>query len=287
MASQPTPLFTPANTTPAYQLRYHFGWHTHGRRPLFASVAAKDVLRRALAEVATERGYHIIEQDIGPCVLRALLSLLPEHSPAEATRVIKGNLAAAARRELSLPNIWSRGAFLRSVGSATDDVVQRYVSDQLKHHQAAPLDNPRWGADAQYHADGDPTALREGAHGVFECNVHVVFVVERRVDFLDEHVAAELVGYWRRVCSKHQWTPWDIGVVRDHAHLFLGLRPADCPRDVALSLMANAAYFLERRYAGALRDLSLHGVWRPGYYVGTVGAATTAQVKAFLGPAVG
>ena len=81
--------------------------------------------------------------------------------------------------------------------------------------------------------------------------------------------------------------PWDVGVVRDHAHLFLGLRPADCPRDVALSLMANAAHFLERRYAGALRDLRLHGVWRPGYYVGTVGAATTAQVKAFLESAEG
>jgi REP element-mobilizing transposase RayT len=29
-------------------------------------------------------------------------------------------------------------------------------------------------------------------------------------------------------------------------------------------------------------DVQLDGVWQAGYHVGTVGAATTAQVKAFL-----
>jgi REP element-mobilizing transposase RayT len=76
--------------------------------------------------------------------------------------------------------------------------------------------------------------------------------------------------------------PWNIEVVWNHAHLFLGLSPGDAPGDVALSLLNNAEYFLQDRYGAALGDEFKETVWQPGYYAGTVGSATTAQVKAFL-----
>jgi REP element-mobilizing transposase RayT len=50
----------------------------------------------------------------------------------------------------------------------------------------------------------------------------------------------ELVGYWRQVCDQKRWIAWDIEVVSEHAHLFLGLRPVNAPQSVALSLMNSS-----------------------------------------------
>jgi putative transposase len=124
--------------------------------------------------------------------------------------------------------------------------------------------------------------LRASNHCKFEYNVHVVFVVTRRQHLLDREAAESLVGYLKTVCDKKQWIAWNIEVVWNHAHLFLGLSPDDAPGSAALSLLNNAEYFLQRRYSAALRDEVERTVLQPGFYVGTVGSATTAQVKAYL-----
>jgi len=89
-------------------------------------------------------------------------------------------------------------------------VVRKYVAEQFRHHRAAPVEHPEIRALARYHSGGDPSQLRRAAHAVFEYNVHVVLVTRRRFDFLDKEVADQLVAYWRRVCDKHRWLPWDI-----------------------------------------------------------------------------
>ena len=82
--------------------------------------------------------------------------------------------------------------------------------------------------------------------------------------------------------AEAETTGFQAPVVWDHAHLFVGLRPKDDPEQVALSLMNNSEYFCEIRYGGVMRDANLTAVWCPNFYVGTGGAATTAQVKSFL-----
>jgi putative transposase len=283
MSGQPKPLFTPRNTDAAYQLHYHFGWYGRGGHPALASAEKRCFIEQAAARVLDDRGAHVLELDVSPQGVRALISLKPEHVPADLTRAVKGSLSAEVRRGLGEQGIWSRGWFLRSVGSVTADVVRRYVAGQFVHHRAAPPGRPEAVALAGYHCGADAGSLRAAAHARFEYNVHVVLVTRRRFDFLDMDLSAQLVEYWRRVCAKHGWLPWDIEVVWDHAHLVLGLRPADSPQAVALSLMNNGAYFLHQRYGtAALRDVHLTGVWREGFYAGTAGSATTAQVKAFL-----
>ena len=109
-----------------------------------------------------------------------------------------------------------------------------------------------------------------------------MFAVRRRCDFLDPQVAAALVEYWRQVCQRKEWRLWDVEVVWDHVHLFVGVLPTDSPQDVTLSLMNNSVFFLERRHAAVLAQMDLFGVWQPGFFTGTVGSATTAQVKSYL-----
>lgn len=164
----------------------------------------------------------------------------------------------------------------------TNEVVRQYVARQFSHHEMTLGCAPECFTLAQFQNPCEATQLRSDSHASFEYNLHVVLVTDWRVPFLDPEVAEALVGYWRRVCEKKRWIAWDLEVVPDHAHLFLGLRPVDSPESVALSLPNNSELYCERRNAAAMRGAKLSTLWRPSYYVGTSGAVTTAQVMAYL-----
>jgi putative transposase len=274
--------YTSVNTTAAFQLRYHFGWFTRGRQPLFEPVLVAAKINEHLPEIARRHEYHLLESEVSPRAVRSVLSLKPNHSPSRATAMVRGNLAKYLRQQLGLRNVWSRGIFVRSLGNVTSDVIRRYVSGQFAHHRAAPEHDPSRVQLARFHETRNASQLRAASHSVYEYNLHLVLVTERRAQFLDFEVAEALVRYWRRVCEKKQWIAWDIEVVTDHAHLFVGLRPKDDPEQVALSLMNNSEHFCRSRYSAAMYHANLTGLWCPSFYAGTVGAATTAQVKSFL-----
>jgi len=282
MATKPAPYFTATNTTFSYGLRFHYGWYTHRRQPTFADTQTQTLVADSFNDVSGRYNYRMLEMEVEPMVLRALLSLRPTDSPSATTRTIKGNLATDARNQLGISKLWSRGWFVRSVGRCTNEVIRRYVASQYGHHRSLPIDAPEAALRAAYHHPGNASRMRKIAHAVFEYNVHVVLVTRRRREFLDLEVAEALVDYWRSVCEEKRWIPWEVNVVWNHAHLLLGLDPTDAPGEVALSLMNNSAWFLEKRHGAVLERERMTGVWMPSCYVGTVGSATTSQVKGFL-----
>ena len=111
------PNFTTANTTPAYQLRFHFDWYTRGRQPLFRSTAIATLLQYGFDIVVASNGYHLLEFEVSPSVLKALLSLRTKHSPSHVTRIVKGNLATRQRNEANMRRVWSRGSCFPRVSS--------------------------------------------------------------------------------------------------------------------------------------------------------------------------
>jgi putative transposase len=224
----------------------------------------------------------VLETGFDPYVFRALLSLKPWQSPTEISRLVKGNLATEVRKRLGKSGLWSRGWFFRSAGHVTNETIREYISRQYAHHNAAPVDNPDLVALARFHAPSNPAELRRGTHVVFEYNTHIVFVTNKRSEVFDLHLAEALLHYWQQVCEQKRWKVWDMEIVWNHAHLFLGALPNDAPSTVALSLMNNSEYFLQKYYGAALREFVTSTVWRPSYYAGTAGSATTAQIKAFL-----
>jgi putative transposase len=282
MTNQPIPHFTPNDVTAAYGLRFHFGWHAHRRQPLFGEPRLRSVLQDSFQRVTDAHGFHVLEMELEPTALRAVLSLTPPTVPSAVTRLIKGNLAADARRLTGTHNLWSRGWFLRSLGEVTNETVRNYVSSQFEHHRAIPVGAPEIVEKAKYHNPADPGELRKLNHVVFEYNMHLVSTIRRRCDFLDPYVAETLIAYWRLVCERRDWRLWDVEVVGDHAHLFVGVLPTNGAEDVALTLMNNSAYFLEQRHAAVLAQLHLDGVWQGGFYAGSVGSATTSQLKSYL-----
>jgi len=84
------------------------------------------------------------------------------------------------------------------------------------------------------------------------------------------------------VCQKKSWIAWDIEVVWDHAHLLLGISPCETPEEATLALLNNAELWFHDRYGAAMQLEDLDTVFQAGYYAGTCGEATTAQIKSYL-----
>jgi REP element-mobilizing transposase RayT len=99
------PFFTPADTTPAFAIRFHFIWYTHGRQPKIAAETTQTALLSSFDEVVQARDFHVLERAIEPHAFRALLSLKPYSFPSQVTQIIKGNLTSAARNHAGVSQL--------------------------------------------------------------------------------------------------------------------------------------------------------------------------------------
>jgi len=277
----PKPTFLPTHLRAAYQLRYHFSWCTKRRKPILATQYLRSKVEETIRRVSENAGYHLLGLDVEPNVVLCLLSLVPSDSPESITRKIKGNVATELRAD-GVHNLWSRGWFVRSNGNVTNEIIQTYIANQIEHHRAAPVENRSTMEKCRHHLDEDIDQIRKSSHAAFQYNVHFVFCVRKRFHFLDPVIGGILVQYLLAVCKRKGWIAWDIEVVWDHVHLLIGLTPTSSPEEVALSLLNNAEFWLFDRYRAAIKMDELETVFQAGYYAGTCGAATTAQIQSFL-----
>ncbi|NCO37028.1 MAG: IS200/IS605 family transposase [Armatimonadetes bacterium] len=263
----------------AYQLHYHVGLAPNRKQPFFASPEVRRAIESALRSVCERNHYHLLDHALVDRGLYLLLSLRPEHSVSGAVKAIKGNLWAAVKNLGDPQPVWSRGIFVRSVGTVNAERVATYVSTQFAHHEVDPVAFEPVSYQRNLAA---MSALRNSAHVVFELNHHFVFVLDRRECFLEPEAARGLVGCLVDSAARQGVLVWRGEVVPDHVHLVTGLEPSHIPADVASRFLADSWRWLHDRYAAVLRFERLENVWRQSYYVGTVGAATTAQVRASL-----
>ncbi len=175
---------------------------------------------------------HYLSLQEAPFTRCGVIRRLGNQSPSRVTNIFRGNLAKHLREQTGIQNVWSRGFFVRSVGNVTADAIRQYASSQYQRHRAEPEHDPEFGPLARFHNSVDTSQIRRDSHSAYEYNIHIVIVTQKRKEFLDVTVAEELVRYWRSVCHKKRWVPWDIEVVSDHAHCW-----SDCgPKTIVSAL---------------------------------------------------
>ena len=126
----PKPTFLPSDIRSAYQLRYHFGWCTKGRKPILSSSTIRSKVEVTIREVAEKSNYHVLGLDMDSNGVRALISLRPIDSPESVTKKVRGNVTTTLRSD-GIRNIWSRCWFVRSNGNVSDEVIRNYVENQF------------------------------------------------------------------------------------------------------------------------------------------------------------
>ena len=278
-APSPKPTHRKECLSAAYQIRYHFGWYAFQRQPLFQAEHVRSLVRSLIEEIATRYGYHVLELDAAPCVIRCLMSLVPENCPSEVTRIVKGNLQSQLRGTVQ-GKLWSRGWFVRSNGNVCSSTVENYVSKQFLHHRATPLRGPVSVPCFQNTSLVDGT--RTSHHAAYQNNVHFVFCVSKRAELIDSVVGQRLQSFWLQFLEREKWECSRMSILNDHVHLALSLPLDISPLTVAYRMLNNAELWFGKRWSHAFRSAEVDSLFQSSFYAGTHGDATTAQIDSYL-----
>ncbi len=118
------------------QLRAHLVFSTQGRRPLLTGKITESlhaymdgILKHEDAVPLCIGGYHDH--------VHLLLGFRPTHRLSDLVRVLKSNSSAWLNEQTGLHAkfAWQRGYSIFSVSHSQVEVVRKYVSNQIQHHQ--------------------------------------------------------------------------------------------------------------------------------------------------------
>jgi putative transposase len=275
----PDQLTPPFHDLPAaYQLHHHFVFHTKYAQPRFTSNEHSDFFGQQVPQMCQRHDYHLLEYRVEPAHLRCLISLRPEQVPSDVAQRLKGALSYEFGRQFSKKGpLWGRGYFVHSVGEVKLSVVKRYIAQQAEHHGYSA----RIFVPVVRYRHSNPASLTL-PHVAFEINYHIVLATQYRESLFDPDLAEAVLAYWQRVAEVKGFVLQRATILPDHVHLLMAATPKVSAEQCVLAVMNNTWADLRKRFWGALKMTKALDVWQPSYYVGTVGAATTAQVKHFL-----
>lgn len=119
-----------------YSCQYHVIWCPKYRRKVLVN-GVDSRLKELIIQKQDEYGYKVIEVEVMPDHVHALLDVDPRIGIDKIVGKIKGYTSFQLRNEFPwlkkrLPTLWTRSKFISTVGAVTLDVVQQYIEDQKK-----------------------------------------------------------------------------------------------------------------------------------------------------------
>jgi len=94
----------------------------------------KERLEQIIYQVADELGIKVLELAINPDHIRLFISAYPTITVHKIVRRIKGRTSNVLRKEfpelLKLPSLWTRSYYVSTVGSVSEETIEKYIEDQ-------------------------------------------------------------------------------------------------------------------------------------------------------------
>ena len=127
------------NSYHVFRLMYHFVWIPKYRHKVF-----KEPYRSSLKGIINKIGYdydiEIVELEIPTDHIHMVVRSEPKVSPSDIMQVIKSLSARhffrlhpeIKRKYFWGGKLWTKSYFVETIGNATEEVIRKYVQDQLK-----------------------------------------------------------------------------------------------------------------------------------------------------------
>ena len=92
-------------------------------------------LKELFIEISEKYDFTILEMEVMPDHVHLLIDCNPQFGIMEVVHKLKGITSNILREEFpelkrKLPSLWTRSAFIATVGSISLDVVKQYIEDQ-------------------------------------------------------------------------------------------------------------------------------------------------------------
>lgn len=116
-----------------YSCQYHVVFCPKYRRSVLQPY--ENELKKLMLQIAEENGFQILDMEVMPDHVHLIIDCNPRFGICNCVRLIKAHTSHVLRSEHSelrsrLPTLWTRSAFISSVGAVTLDVVKDYIDKQ-------------------------------------------------------------------------------------------------------------------------------------------------------------
>lgn len=117
-----------------YSCQYHVIFCPKYRRKVLCS-PIDSRLKELFLEIAQEYDFTIMEMEVMPDHVHLLIDCNPRFGIMDAVTKLKAKTSRILREEYPglksrLPSLWTRSAFISSVGAVSLDVVKQYIENQ-------------------------------------------------------------------------------------------------------------------------------------------------------------
>ena len=117
-----------------YTIKFHVVWiPKYRRKVLKGDVALR--LELILCDLASEKGWNVIELAIQPDHVHLFIETSPKEAPNEVVRICKGRSSRLLRKEFRhlrffARTMWTPSFYIGSIGHVSAETVQRYIEAQ-------------------------------------------------------------------------------------------------------------------------------------------------------------
>jgi len=126
-----------------YDVKYHFVFTTKYRKPVLGGEVAKRV-RELIREICRTLDVEILKGHVSKDHVHLFVSVPPHVPPSRVMQAVKGKTSHHLLQDSRLlrkafwgRHLWSRGYFVCSSGTITDEVIQQYIETQSVDPQDA------------------------------------------------------------------------------------------------------------------------------------------------------
>lgn len=126
------------NTHHVFRLMYHFVWIPKYRHKIFVE-PYRTVMKAIIGKVGYDYDIDIVELEIPEDHIHMIIKGISKQSPSDVMQIIKSITAREFFR--IYPNIkkqyfwggklWTQSYFVETIGNAMEDVIRKYVQEQL------------------------------------------------------------------------------------------------------------------------------------------------------------
>ena len=127
------------NTHHVFRLMYHFVWIPKYRHKVFEE-PYRSKLKAIIQKIGYDYNIEIVELEVPVDHIHMVVRSEPKVSPSDIMQVIKSLSAREFFRfhpEIKKKyfwggKLWTQSYFVETIGNATEEVIRKYVQDQLK-----------------------------------------------------------------------------------------------------------------------------------------------------------
>lgn len=117
-----------------FSCQYHIIFCPKYRRRILVD-GVDERVKSLFIEFQKDIGYEVLDLEVMPDHVHALLDIPPNKNLAKMIGLLKGKIAHILRKEYPklktrLPSIWTRSYFVSTVGAVTLEVVKKYIDNQ-------------------------------------------------------------------------------------------------------------------------------------------------------------